>query len=136
VDGWELAFEIIGSIFVIPDAAPHDRRGPVSLTTRSSKLIRSSFNSLQLICSDFLATLPNSCFLSLVDTLYKFCSQDDELNIALTVSFSCMDRPPSFQTLLLTSSDNHLLLGFVRLSVGQRRVPENHRGAHEGYQRY
>lgn len=104
VDGWELAFEIIGTIFMTRKYASVDRRGsvanPILLDTRSSKLIRSSFNSLQLICSDFLASLPNSCFLILVDTLYNFCSQDDDLNIALTVSypfhlmnFSNIDRP-------------------------------------------
>ncbi|KAI8157679.1 Protein MON2-like protein [Colletotrichum sp. SAR 10_70] len=86
VSGWEIAFEIIGSIFIDKKFAPGERRGSqtVVLMTRSAKLVRSSFNSLQLICSDFLASLPNSCFLILVDTLYKFCSQDDDLNIALT----------------------------------------------------
>lgn len=92
VSGWEVAFDIIGTIFVSKAFDADDRRGsvanPILLATRSSKLIRSSFNSLQLICSDFLASLPNSCFLILVDTLYKFCSQDDDLNIALTVSAS------------------------------------------------
>lgn len=90
VSGWEIAFDIIGSIFIIKPLDPEDRRGssvnPILLDSRSPKLIRSSFNSLQLICSDFLASLPNSCFLILVDTLYKFSSQDDDLNIALTVS--------------------------------------------------
>ncbi|KAJ3529063.1 hypothetical protein NM208_g9926 [Fusarium decemcellulare] len=88
VKGWDIAFEIIGTIFISKVFDPADRRGslanPILLDTRSAKLIRSSFNSLQLICSDFLASLPNSCFLILVDTLYKFCSQDDDLNIALT----------------------------------------------------
>ncbi|KFA61062.1 hypothetical protein S40285_06350 [Stachybotrys chlorohalonatus IBT 40285] len=84
VSGWEITFEIIGSIFVKNDSTSQERRGSIPHATRSSKLIRSSFSSLQLVCSDFLATLPNSCFLILVDTLYKFCSQDDELNIALT----------------------------------------------------
>ncbi|WQF88166.1 Putative mon2/Sec7/BIG1-like, dimerization and cyclophilin-binding domain-containing protein [Colletotrichum destructivum] len=88
VSGWEIAFEIIGSIFIDKKfaAATDERRvsQAIILTTRSAKLVRSSFNSLQLICSDFLASLPNSCFLILVDTLYKFCSQDDDLNIALT----------------------------------------------------
>ncbi|KAK1634096.1 endosomal peripheral membrane protein [Colletotrichum phormii] len=86
VSGWEIAFEIIGSIFINKKFAPGERRGSQTnvLMTRSAKLVRSSFNSLQLICSDFLASLPNSCFLILVDTLYKFCSQDDDLNIALT----------------------------------------------------
>ncbi|KAI5467687.1 hypothetical protein BGZ63DRAFT_478023 [Mariannaea sp. PMI_226] len=88
VSGWDIAFEIIGTIFVTKEFDPSDRRGslanPILLDTRSAKLIRSSFNSLQLICSDFLASLPNTCFLILVDTLYNFCSQDDDLNIALT----------------------------------------------------
>ncbi|KAF7553185.1 hypothetical protein G7Z17_g3815 [Cylindrodendrum hubeiense] len=88
VSGWDIAFEIIGTIFITKKFDPADRRGslanPILLDTRSAKIIRASFNSLQLICSDFLASLPNSCFLILVDTLYKFCSQDDDLNIALT----------------------------------------------------
>ncbi|PTB76654.1 hypothetical protein M440DRAFT_1375853 [Trichoderma longibrachiatum ATCC 18648] len=87
VSGWDVTFDIIGSVFTtrVTDAA--DRESIISartLGTRSSKLVRASFSSLQLICSDFLASLPNSCFLILVDTLYKFCSQDDDLNIALT----------------------------------------------------
>jgi hypothetical protein len=90
ISGWDVTFEIIGSVFLTKTVDPRERRGSLvnmtSITTLSSKLVRSSFNSLQLICSDFLATLPNSCFLILVDTLYKFCSQDDGLNIALTVS--------------------------------------------------
>ncbi|PNY24290.1 Protein MON2 [Tolypocladium capitatum] len=88
ISGWDIAFSIIGSVFETTQSIPEERRGstanPGLLTTRSSKLVRSSFSSLQLICSDFLASLPNSCFLILVDTLYKFCSQDDDLNIALT----------------------------------------------------
>lgn len=90
VCGWDTAFDIIGSVFETePPMAKEKAKSAASggiLTTRSSKLVRSSFSSLQLICSDFLPSLPKSCFLTLVDTLYKFCSQDDDLNIALTVS--------------------------------------------------
>ncbi|KAI2633423.1 hypothetical protein GGS21DRAFT_544107 [Xylaria nigripes] len=86
--GWNVIFEIIGTIFTsrIPGAenSPDDHTTLLGLTTRSPKLIRFAFGSLQLVCSDFLASLPKSCFLILVDTLYKFCSQDDDLNIALT----------------------------------------------------
>ncbi|TVY60725.1 Protein MON2-like protein, partial [Lachnellula suecica] len=80
ISGWDIAFEIIGSVF-LKDV---EIRGFKATTTRSSRLIRSSFNSLQLICSDFLSSLPNSCFIILVDTLYNFCTQDDDLNISLT----------------------------------------------------
>ncbi|OTA00852.1 hypothetical protein A9Z42_0011440 [Trichoderma parareesei] len=87
VSGWDVTFDIIGSVFTTREPDQADRESVINariLGTRSSKLVRSSFSSLQLICSDFLASLPNSCFLILVDTLYKFCSQDDDLNIALT----------------------------------------------------
>ncbi|TVY12839.1 Protein MON2-like, partial [Lachnellula arida] len=80
ISGWDIAFEIIGSVFV----KSGNDHGLKTTTTRSSRLIRSSFNSLQLICSDFLSSLPNSCFIILVDTLYHFCTQDDDLNISLT----------------------------------------------------
>ncbi|KAJ4858609.1 dimerization and cyclophilin-binding domain of mon2 domain-containing protein [Trichoderma breve] len=87
VSGWDVTFDIIGSVFTAREIDLGDHESTISarnLGTRSSKLVRSSFSSLQLICSDFLPSLPNSCFLILVDTLYKFCSQDDDLNIALT----------------------------------------------------
>lgn len=83
VDGWDIAFDIIVSVFISSDSVAEEPRAS-TLATRSTKLVRSSFGSLQLICSDFLASLPHSCFLILVDTLYKFSSQDDDLNIALT----------------------------------------------------
>lgn len=92
VSGWELTFEIIDTIFVSRNLEVKDdttTQRPV-LLTRAVKLIRPSFASLQLICSDFLPSLPNACFLNLVDTLYKFCTQDDELNVALTVSLALL----------------------------------------------
>ncbi|KAI0477629.1 hypothetical protein GGR56DRAFT_638093 [Xylariaceae sp. FL0804] len=89
VGGWELIFEILATIFVpqrygTDNSSTDSIAKPSALSTRSSKLIRSAFSSLQLVCSDFLTSLPRSCFIMLVDTLYKFCSQDDDLNIALT----------------------------------------------------
>ncbi|EAA30877.3 hypothetical protein GE21DRAFT_8877 [Neurospora crassa] len=85
VQGWDTIFAIIDTIFVKEDL-PNDPSSTMTprLMTRSVKLIRPSFASLQLICSDFLPSLPNLCFLNLVDTLYKFCTQDDDLNVALT----------------------------------------------------
>jgi hypothetical protein len=83
VIGWDIAFEIIGSVFIKYDDGDYRT---AKTATRSAKLIRSSFGSLQLICSDFLSSLPNPCFNILVDTLYHFCTQDDDLNISLTVS--------------------------------------------------
>ena len=99
INGWELTFEIIDTIFVKRTLSTDAKQEPSApravLLTRAVKLIRPSFASLQLICSDFLPSLPNACFLNLVDTLYKFCTQDDELNVALTVSRTsgCVDGP-------------------------------------------
>jgi len=91
VQGWEIPFDIIDTIFIQKDFSSGGKKGTqsnrASLMTRSVRLIRPSFASLQLICSDFLPSLPNACFLNLVDTLYKFCTQDDDLNVALTVSY-------------------------------------------------
>ncbi|KAG6010887.1 hypothetical protein E4U21_002556 [Claviceps maximensis] len=86
VSGWHIAFEIIDSGFTSQKFMQEQKSKPEVglLRTKSPKLTRSAFGSLQLICSDFLSSLPNSCLLILVDTLYKFCSQDDDLNIALT----------------------------------------------------
>ncbi|KAG5994320.1 hypothetical protein E4U52_001273 [Claviceps spartinae] len=88
VSGWHVAFDIIDSGFVSSHNTTREKKKDNSevglLSTKSPKLTRSAFGSLQLICSDFLSSLPNSCLLLLVDTLYKFCSQDDDLNIALT----------------------------------------------------
>ncbi|EEY23953.1 conserved hypothetical protein [Verticillium alfalfae VaMs.102] len=118
VSGWEIAFEIIGSIFVNRTIAPDNRKRSdlpaATLLTRSPKLVRSSFSSLQLICSDFLTSLPNDCFLILVDTLYKFSSQSDDLNIALTtVTFfwvlsdhlSGKNKPMSITTSLMDGAE-------------------------------
>jgi hypothetical protein len=86
ISGWEIPFEIIGSVFLESNISNDSSiKTSKKFTTRSARLIRSSFSSLQLICSDFLSSLPNSCFLILVDTLYHFCTQDDDLNISLTV---------------------------------------------------
>ena len=94
VAGWEIAFDIITSVFDSSMIWRRDSTVPPSPSfaidensTRMSKnvrLIRSSFSSLELICSDFLASLPTSCVLVLVDALFAFCGQKDDLNISLT----------------------------------------------------
>ncbi|KAL8946980.1 MAG: hypothetical protein Q9222_006691 [Ikaeria aurantiellina] len=85
---WDPVFSIISSIFDKPKQSPTTsdkmlNRKPV-LTLISPKLLRPAFDSLQLICSDFLASLPENRFMTLLDTQYSFCSQDQDLNISLT----------------------------------------------------
>jgi hypothetical protein len=119
VSGWDTAFEIIGSVFVSESKAMDDTyNSSRAAWTRSAKLIRSSFGSLQLICTDFLASVPSSCFLILVDTLYNFSTQDDDLNICLTVSLNyCI-----FEVMWLTKWDRlSPSSGFFRTSYQTRQ---------------
>lgn len=83
--GWDTVFAIITSIFdklVSLDEITYDEQS--SYASRSPKLLRSSFGPLQLICSDFISSVPHSCLLTLLETLYAFCSQQQDLNISLT----------------------------------------------------
>ena len=82
--GWTSVLTIIDSIFATPTGEyPTNAASPHS---RSQKLVSPAFGSLQLICSDFLSSVPPSHVLSLLDTLHSFSAQDQDLNISLTVS--------------------------------------------------
>lgn len=84
-NGWDTVFAIITSTFDRPTKI--DENLPLSkFRTKSPKLVRSSYGSLQLICSDYLNHVPLSCLSMLLDTLYMFSSQSQDLNISLTVS--------------------------------------------------
>lgn len=129
VEGWDVAFEIIGSVFVAKDTIPEDgRETGKRISTRSSKLVRSAFGSLQLICSDFLASLPNSCFLILVDALYNFSSQSDDLNIALTVSYDTRWNNWRWANIEL---DGYIFLDIIRFLVRPIKVARDHGRADE-----
>lgn len=87
---WDLVFSIINSVFESTDSSATERKPRLfeaaASASRSPKLARSAFSSLQLICSDFLASLPDRCFLMLLNTLNCFCSQSEDFNTSLTVS--------------------------------------------------
>ena len=82
--GWDTTFTIITSSF--DQSAPGDDAKILSKSrTKSPSLVRSSYGSLQLICSDYLSFVPLACFSMLIDTLYMFSLQSQDLNISLTV---------------------------------------------------
>ena len=95
--GWGDIFRMINSIF--RESANHhtdDTLGRATkVSVRSSKIVRSSFGSLQLICSDYLNSVPNSCQIVLLDTLSSFSSQHHDFNISLTVSHFIAEEQPS-----------------------------------------
>ena len=90
--GWKYIFKIISSIFETPEINSqgvdvHEKLRQSRLTVpQSTKLVRVSFSSVELICSDFLSSVPQTCLVNLIDTVYRFCSQQHDLNISLTVS--------------------------------------------------
>lgn len=111
--GWDKVFAIITSVFAKSVSGDHiaqdddddDDDDDNNYSPRSPKLLQSSFGPLQLICSDFLVSVPHSCLLILLDTLYAFSCQEQDLNVSLTVS--TLGRFLS-QSVILIRSDYHL----------------------------
>lgn len=81
-EGWASVFSVISTVFGSPGVT---ETSPKSVLCTVS-LGRSAFGSLQLICSDFLSSVPDSCLLTLVETIYQFGNQVQDLNVSLTAS--------------------------------------------------
>ncbi|KAL8941779.1 MAG: hypothetical protein Q9211_001670 [Gyalolechia sp. 1 TL-2023] len=90
--GWEVVFGIITSAANSTEQRAAKSAGkvlsPATFAPKSPRLVRLSFASLQLICSDFLTVIPDRHFPTLLDTLSFFCSQNQDFNISLTVSLA------------------------------------------------
>ncbi|KAK2731413.1 hypothetical protein FQN57_003449 [Myotisia sp. PD_48] len=97
IDGWNLVFELILGIFQNEPANNEDENLAIiplplakyrsnSLTAKSPKLIRTAFDSVQLVASDFFPLLSGSCLLELVECFYNFASQKENFNISLTAT--------------------------------------------------
>lgn len=56
----------------------------VSFDMVSSHIGRTAFAATQLLCSDFMESLPSNVLPSVVELLHRFMSQPDDLNAALT----------------------------------------------------
>ncbi|EEP80517.1 predicted protein [Uncinocarpus reesii 1704] len=94
--GWDMVFALISSVFTTQESK-HQNTVPLSSTlptisdpgtvlARSSKLVRTAYDSLQLVASDFLSLLPTSCLLEMVETFSYFTSQTEDFNISLTTT--------------------------------------------------
>lgn len=83
---WNIVFDIIDTVFNWLSEGPRDLESQNKryLIDRSIQLLKSGFESLQLICNDFLESLPANCIIRLIDTLYNFCHQEGDLNISFT----------------------------------------------------
>ena len=85
--GWKSVLAMIKSVFDESTSTGVQSDDMPSPRSNLPQLVRSAFGSLQLICSDFLASVPSSHLLTLLDTLYYYCAQNLDLNISLTVSY-------------------------------------------------
>lgn len=94
VEGWPVVFDIIRSSFhgISSISVSKQRNKEQQLDLVSIKLGRSAFSSLQLTCSDFLSSNLNTSMSTLIDLLYYFASQEQDINISLTVGKSTCDE--------------------------------------------
>lgn len=135
VAGWASVLDSLLSVFLPnDDSREGDKKTSRESSTQmyesrtvrviSRALARSAFATVQLICSDFLASVPDACLSTLLELLLNFSGQQDDLNMSLTVSASCSDPVAR-----LTTTGNHVLLERLRLlAVAQRHIftPECH----------
>ena len=95
VCGWTPVFAILKSITRAPLAPASARRSsissiqatggaPTSANSRYAILVRVSFPSLQIVCTDFLAALSLAELTTCIECLIDFGRQEDDVNIALT----------------------------------------------------
>ena len=95
ISGWASVLDSLLSVF-LPTSDSHEKTEkhshgpattpesrPVEVISRS--LARSAFATVQLVCSDFLASVPDACLSTLLKLLLNFCGQQDDINMSLTV---------------------------------------------------
>lgn len=92
VAGWNRIVAILSAAFEhsgspnrgLEDEAAHIDWPQVTSTLVSAQIGRVAFAATQLVCSDFLSSVPSSVVPSLVELLHRFMCQKDDLNAALT----------------------------------------------------
>lgn len=96
VAGWASVLDSLLSVFLpsgdLREGEERSRKTeslqhqPRMVQVISRSLARSAFATVQLVCSDFLASVPDVCLSTLLELLLNFCGQQDDLNMSLTVS--------------------------------------------------
>ncbi|TKA80317.1 hypothetical protein B0A55_02201 [Friedmanniomyces simplex] len=91
--GWKKILAVISSAFERTESGAavqqqgvetHIDWNHISNDLVSVQVGRSAFTAVQLVCSDFLAALPVAVIPSLIEVLFRFVRQTDDLNMALT----------------------------------------------------
>ncbi|KAK6005292.1 hypothetical protein QM012_008071 [Aureobasidium pullulans] len=129
--GWEIILAIIGSVFDTNGAGKQrdeqdSREGWLRLSSQfvAPYLGRSAFGVMQLVCSDFLAPLPQICLSPLVEILFRFAFQDSDLNISLTAITLFWDVSDFLVKQQVVAGLNELTNGITeeRLVLGHERI--------------
>lgn len=89
--GWDTILAMIGSVFHDKEETENVQQaeGDEVWLHLSSQIIapslgRTAFGAMQLVCSDFLASLPEASLSPLIELLYHFATQDEDFNVSLT----------------------------------------------------
>ncbi|KAJ4296651.1 Endocytosis and vacuole integrity protein [Kalmusia sp. IMI 367209] len=93
VAGWVSVFGSLLSVFS-PSSPSSDRATseiahkighlPDTVEVISKSLARTAFGTVQLVCSDFLAAVPETSLSTLLELLLQFSCQQEDLNMSLT----------------------------------------------------
>lgn len=98
----------------------------VSSEMIATKIGRLAFGSVQLICGDFLTSIPDDSILMLLDLLYLFCDQKEDLNMSLTVC-----KHLSLARSTTEKLDNHVLLERLGLPTWPRGCCQDGGACHQ-----
>ncbi|CAI6246733.1 unnamed protein product [Periconia digitata] len=93
--GWASVFHCLLSVFPQRSSSSHAEVRPILKNNQisdeyelvrviSRSLARTAFDTVQFVCSDFLAAVPNTSLASLLELLLRFSCQQDDLNMSLT----------------------------------------------------
>lgn len=92
--GWDTVLAMIGTVFHDEEeeenaaaAEAHESWMHLSSQIVAPSLGRTAFGAIQLVCSDFLPSLPDTSLVPLIELLYHFASQNEDINASLTVCF-------------------------------------------------
>lgn len=128
VAGWNRIIGLLSTAFEhdgAPSRSPEDDEvhidwKQVSFDLVSVQIGRNAFSAIQLICSDFMDSLPSSVIASLVELLHRFMCQQEDLNAALTT----VSMAWNVSDYLFKACTNENLEAFIKLAEDYEEFDE------------
>jgi hypothetical protein len=128
VAGWVSVFDSLSSVFTFTprsddtgtnDITPGTFSNAVEVISKT--LARTAFGTIQLVCSDFLAAVPDTSLSTLLELLLNFSCQQGDLNMSLTVSTFQDDKHETYLTYSRPSPSS----GTFQISFTQEAIYPN-----------